>query len=92
MEVVWTETALETFFQVIDYLADYWTFNEVHLFDNNVEELINRIVYHNHICPEAKLFGYRKCVVDSQNLLIYHIINHKLLIVTFVDSRSQHSY
>ncbi len=92
MEIVWTETALETFFSVIDYLSDNWTNIEIETFDENVNELIDRIVTHKQICPEAKLFGYRKCVIDNQNSMIYHIINEKLLIVTFVDNRSQHSY
>ena len=92
MEIVWTETALETFFSVIDYLSDNWTNIEIETFDENVNELIDRIATHKQICPEAKLFGYRKCVIDNQNSMIYHIINEKLLIVTFVDNRSQHSY
>ena len=33
MEIVWTETALETFFKVIDYLADHWTNIEIETFD-----------------------------------------------------------
>ena len=28
INVVWTETALKTFFSVIDYLADYWSAKE----------------------------------------------------------------
>lgn len=92
MEIVWTETALETFFKVIDYLSDNWTNIEIETFDDNVNELIDRIATFNQICPESKLFNYRKCVIDEQNSMIYHIINKKLLIVTFVDDRSQHSY
>ena len=92
MEIVWTETALETFFKVIDYLADNWTNIEIETFDDNVDELIKRIATFNQICPESKLFSYRKCVIDEQNSMIYHIINNKLLIITFVNNRSQHSY
>ncbi len=92
MEVVWTETALETYFKVIDYLFDYWYSKEIETFENNVDELIERIASFSQICPESKLFGYRKCVIDEYNSLIYHIENNTLLLVTFIDNRSQHSF
>jgi plasmid stabilization system protein ParE len=92
MEIVWTETALETFLRVVDFLSDSWTMTEIESFDKNVDALIDRIATYNQICPESKLFGYRKCVIDEQNSMIYHIINNKLLIVTYIDNRSQHSY
>ena len=92
MEIVWTEVALETFYKVVDHLFDYWSIEAIDLFEKNVDELIERIVNDNHICPEANLFGYRKCVIDEQNSMVYHFINDRLLIVVFVDNRSQHSY
>jgi plasmid stabilization system protein ParE len=92
MEVVWTETALETFFKVVDYLFDYWSSTEIETFENNVDELIERVASFNQICPESKLFGYRKCIVDEHNSLIYHIAGNKLLLITFIDNRSQHPY
>ena len=92
MEIIWSETALESFFNVIDYLFDYWTGNEIEAFERDVDQLIERIASFNQICPESKLFGYRKCVIDEHNSLVYDIINNKLLLVTFLDNRSQHSY
>jgi plasmid stabilization system protein ParE len=92
MEVIWTETALETFFKVVDYLYDHWSSKEIETFENNVDELIERIASFNQICPESKLFGYRKCVIDEHNSLIYHVVNNTLLLVTFIDNRSQHSF
>ena len=92
MEVVLTETALETFFKVVDYLFDYWSTKEIETFENNVDELIERVASFNQICPESKLFGYRKCIIDEHNSLIYHITGNKLLLIAFIDNRSQHSY
>lgn len=92
MEVVWTETALETFFKVVDYLYDHWSSKEIETFENNVDALIERIASFNQICPESKLFGYRKCVIDEHNSLIYHVVNNTFLLVTFIDNRSQHSF
>lgn len=92
MEIIWTDTALETYLKVIDYLYDYWTIKEMENFELDVDQLIERITSFDQICPESKLFGYRKCVIDEHNSLVYHIINNKLLLVTFLDNRSQHSY
>jgi addiction module RelE/StbE family toxin len=92
MEVVWTKTALETFFKVVDYLHDHWSSKEIETFENEVDKLIERIATFNQICPESKLFGYRKCVIDEHNSLIYHVENNTLLLVTFIDNRSQHSF
>ncbi len=92
MEIIWTDTALETYLKVIDYLFDYWTIKELDFFEVDVDQLIERISTYNQICPESELFGYRKCVIDEHNSLVYLIENNKLLLVTFIDNRSQHSY
>jgi plasmid stabilization system protein ParE len=92
MEVVWTENALESFFRVVDYLFDHWTLQEIESFELNVDQLIERVASFNQICPESNLFGYRKCVVDEHNSMVYHIINDKLLLITFIDNRSNHPY
>ena len=92
MEIVWTETALETFFKVVDYLYIHWSNKEIETFEYNVDDLIERIASFNQICPESKLFGYRKCIIDEHNSLIYHVVNNILLLVTFIDNRSQHSF
>lgn len=92
MEIVWTETAFETYLKVIDYLFDYWTLKEIETFELDIDQLIERVASFNQICPESKLFGYRKCIIDEHNSLVYYIVNNKLLLVTFLDNRSQHSY
>jgi plasmid stabilization system protein ParE len=92
MEIVWSDTALATYFKVIDFLFDYWTEKEVATFDENVEALLHRLAFHNHICPESKLYGFRKCVIDEYNAVVYQIANNKVYLVTFLDNRSAHSY
>lgn len=92
MEIVWSETAIETFFKVIDYLYDNWSEKEIQAFDDAVENLIQNIANHNQICPESRLFGYRKCVVDPNNSLVYHITNNTVFLVTFLDNRSSNIY
>jgi hypothetical protein len=54
--------------------------------------LLEKIVVHNDLCPESSLFGYRKCVIDEHNSLIYCIVNNTIFLVTFVDNRSQNIF
>lgn len=92
MEIVWSETALETFFKVVDYLSEHWADKEIETFELNVNTLLNKLSSFSQICPESKLWGYRKCVIDKHNSLVYHIENDILYLVTFIDNRSNHSY
>jgi len=88
MEVAWTESAIESFCKVVDYLF----VEAIQLFEFEVDTTIERITSFNQICPESKLFGYRKCIIDKHNSMIYYIVNNQLLIVNFIDNRSQHLY
>jgi hypothetical protein len=92
MEIVWSETSLETFFKVIDYLFEHWTLKEIQNFEINVDELLEKLSINNELCPQSKIFGYRKCIIDTQNALVYSVINNKIFLVTFIDTRSQTIY
>nr|WP_315151852.1 hypothetical protein [uncultured Flavobacterium sp.] len=89
MEIVWSETSLETFFKVIDYLFEHWTLKEIQKFETSVDELLEKISINNELCPQSKILGYRKCIIDTQNALVYSIISNKIFLVTFIDTRSQ---
>jgi plasmid stabilization system protein ParE len=88
----WTENAIESFCKVVDYLFDNWSSQAIEIFELETDKLIERVASFNQICSESKLFGYRKCVIDSQNSMIYYILNNKLPIVNFIDNRSQNFY
>jgi hypothetical protein len=92
MEIVWSETSLETFFKVVDYLFEHWTLKEIQSFEISVDKLLEKISINNELCPESKMFGYRKCLIDTHNALVYSIINNKIFLITFIDTRSQTNY
>ncbi|TRX38103.1 hypothetical protein FNW52_04160 [Flavobacterium sp. ZT3R18] len=92
MEIVWSKTSLETFFKVVDYLFEHWTLTEIESFEKNVDDLLEKISVNIELCPQSKIFGYRKCIIDNQNALVYSIINNKISLVTFIDTRSQSIY
>lgn len=92
MEIIWSETALETYLKVIDYLFEKWTIKEINVFESKVDELLIKIQKSNQFCPESKILGYKKCAIDSNNSVIYTISNNNILLITFLDNRSSNIF
>ena len=92
MNVVWSQTALNAYLQIIDYLFEKWTEKEVLTFQKKVDSLIIRVSKDNYICPVSRLLNYHKCFVTKQNSLIYTIENNHLILITFIDNRALHSF
>lgn len=40
MEIVWTESAIESFCKVVDYLSDHWSINEITIFELKTDKII----------------------------------------------------
>jgi hypothetical protein len=92
MEILWTETALKTYLVVIDYLFEHWSLKEITSFENKVETLLDKILIHNELCPISKSYNFRKCIIDSNNSMVYFVNKNQIIIVTFIDNRSINSY
>lgn len=92
MEIVWSETALNSFLGTIDYLFEKWSLKKINNFELKVDRLLENILANNELCPESKIFGYRKCSIDGINSLVYLIVNNTLFLVTFLDNRSSNLF
>jgi len=92
MEIVWSETALNSYLGTIDYLFEKWSLKEIINFENKVDNLLEHILANNDLCPKSKFFGYRKCSIDGINSLVYAIVNNTLFLVTFLDNRSSNLF
>ncbi len=92
MKIVWSKETLENYLKVLDYLLENWTIKEIERFENNFDELIERLKSHKEICPKSKLLNFRKCKIDENNSLIYQEVNHTIFLITIIDNRSFHSY
>lgn len=64
--IIWSPTARITYYQVLEYLLENWTFKELEAFIDRTEEVIT------HICSNPLLYPYsiesdvHKCVVVKQ--------------------------
>jgi plasmid stabilization system protein ParE len=64
--VIWSSTARLTYYKILEYLLEHWTFKELEAFIDRTEEVIN------HICDNPLLYPYsresdtHKCVVGNR--------------------------
>ena len=52
--VIWSPTARLTYYQILEYLVEKWTFKELEAFIDRTEEVIN------HICSNPLLYPYSR--------------------------------
>ena len=93
MQVIWTPKDLDSFEAVIVELFLDWNIETIERFENQVEELINRIENHNHICPKTNVKDLHKCVVNKHNSLLYRTKNQNCIeIIIIVFNKSEHGF
>ena len=85
--VIWSPTARLSYYKVIEYLIEKWTFNELEAFIDRTEEVIT------HICNNPLLYPYsvkgnaHKCVVVKQISLFYIVRDDIIELLVFWDNR-----
>ncbi len=73
MKVIWTQTALDSFEEITDYIFERFTAKEVNDFIDKSEERINLIVQNNSIGLQYKKTAYRQFLIAEQTYLFYRI-------------------
>ena len=91
-ELVWTELALKTYLEIVDYLFEHWTNKEIDAFQGKTNTLLRNLSEFNFLCPASKLLPYRKCFVNYHTSLIYAQENDKIALITFLHNKSAHNY
>jgi plasmid stabilization system protein ParE len=90
--IIWTETAIQSYENIIDYLFEKWTEREIQHFQERVNELLINVNSNQYLCKVSSFIPYRKCVVTKQTSLVYAVENGKVLLITFLSNHSAHSY
>ena len=93
-QIIWSPFAEESYFRTLTYILENWSIKEAQDFDNKVENLLERLKIHKHLCPASKILkNLRRCVIAPQTSLIYQIKNDRIIeLVAFFDNRSNHKY
>ncbi|MDB4904016.1 MAG: plasmid stabilization protein [Mucilaginibacter sp.] len=85
--VIWSPTSRLTYYHILEYLIENWTFRELEAFIDRTEEVIN------HICNNPMLYPYSnesdsyRCVLVKQVSLFYRIKVNTVELLVFWDNR-----
>ncbi len=87
MNVIWSDRAKISYFEVIEFILKKWTVREVRKFDDKTKKIISLIEKSPEMFPTSKKKNIRKCVLTKQTSLYYTITDEKVFLVTFWDNR-----
>ena len=93
MNLIWTNRAIDEFEEIMFFLIENWTAKEAQKFANNTASTINKIVSNPSIFVASNAHPYlRKAKISKHNSLIYYVEEKEIVLLRFIDNRSQHSY
>ena len=90
MRIRWSLTARSTYFNILDYLTENWTFNEIERFIENVDSIIIHIATFPEIFPISnKGKGIRKGFITKDISLYYKLDARRkeIVLLAFWDNR-----
>jgi plasmid stabilization system protein ParE len=90
--IAWSHQAKTSYLDTIEFILLKWTIREATKLAVDVNELIEKLRTNKHLCPPSKKISLRKCVVSKQTSVVYQINQSEIVIVGFIDNRSNHSF
>jgi len=85
--IIWSPTARLSYYQILEYLHDYWTIKELEIFIDRTEEVMNHVSINPLLYPYSKESDTHKCVLVKQVSLIYRIKSNQVELLVFWDTR-----
>lgn len=93
MEIIWSEKAQKSYLTVIDQVFEKWGIQVVEKLESQINNLIDRIVNYNHICPKSNLIDLHRCVVNKHISLIYRVSKiNQIEIILLIFNQSKHVF
>lgn len=91
--ILWTDTAQDSYLQILDFLFDQWSLDIALDWDGKVQQLLNNISTHKELCPASEKFpGLRRCIINEYTSLIYRVKEDHIELITFFDNRANHPF
>ncbi|MBK0384204.1 hypothetical protein I5M32_14645 [Pedobacter sp. SD-b] len=81
--VKWSPKSKISYFSILEYLDEKWTFKELEAFVNRKEETIDHISKNHLLYPYSKESDAHKCVVVKQVSLFYRIKDNNIELLVF---------
>ena len=91
--IVWSDLAYLSFSDTADYLTENYSLDVALKFDEEVEQLLEKLRSFKHFCPPYELRPMlRKCVVNRHTSLMYRVDGTAIYLITFFDNRGIHPF
>jgi plasmid stabilization system protein ParE len=85
--IIWSPKARITYYQIMEYLLEKWTFKELDTFISRTEEVIAHIYNNPLLYPYSKESDTHKCVLVKQISLFYRVKTNTVELLIFWDNR-----
>ena len=90
MDIIWSVASEKSYLNITEQLFDKWGINFVEKFESQVNQLLEKITNHNHICPKSIVLDLHKCVINKHISLIYRVSSkNKIEIVLLIFNKSE---
>lgn len=86
IEIFWSDSAKKSYYEVIDYLEQNWSQQEITQFILRTEAVLKLISHNPTIYPAIKL-NIHRCVLSKHNSLFYTIEDNTIIILSCWDNR-----
>ncbi|MGE5339943.1 MAG: type II toxin-antitoxin system RelE/ParE family toxin [Candidatus Omnitrophota bacterium] len=87
-EIEWTENAREDLKRIIEYIRDEWSINVAEKFIDKVDSILEIISDSPYIgMASIKRKGVRQILITRHNRLFYRLMNNKIILLSFFDTR-----
>ena len=83
MEIIWTNTALESYEEIVDYITAKFSLKETNDFINTTDSIINIIKLNSKIGRPYEKTIYRQFLISEQTYLFYKLEDNKIYLSIF---------
>ena len=92
MEIIWSEEAVATYFKTLDFILKDWSISVAENFEGEVSHVLNLLKSKAKIFSASKKKGFHKAVISKQTSLVYQVTAKQIILVAFIDNRSDHEF
>ena len=85
--IIWSPVAKVTYYEILEYLEEHWTFREIQNFINRVEYVVELIRKSPVQYPVSKEKNIHRCVVVKQVSLFFRVKENNIELLVFWDNR-----
>ena len=93
IEIVWTVSAENYYLNLLTFVTEQWDIQVAQYLESSVKENIKRITINPNLFPQLKhRKPIRKCVVNEHVSFLYQVKENQIIVLLFIDNRSDHIY